>query len=163
VNRLGLTRRSQLSRERSLGGVVVTVVLGLDFCWGSLRQRGAQPRVVEPVEHGELEVAGAHPRSFPVDEFGLVEALRGLGLSGCDRVKPAAVGAVGSVDNPADRDAEEVGGDRPFPAAGSSDRSGGSLGVGRQEVVGEPVARQDRCLCQGPGLFEQVRGTLNDR
>jgi len=143
--------------------MVVTVVLGLDFCWGSLRQRGAQPRVVEPVEHGELEVAGALPRSFPVDEFGLAEVVRGLGLSSCDRVKPAAVGAVGSVDHPADRDAEEVGGDRPFPAAGSSDRSGGSLGVGRQEVVGEPVARQDRCLCQGPGLFEQVRGTLNDR
>ena len=163
MNRLGLARRSRLSRERSLGGVVVTVVLGLDFCWGSVGRRGAQPGVVKPAEHRKLEVAGALRGSFPVDEFGLVEALRGLGLSGCDRVKPAAVGAVGSVDYPADRDAEEVGGDRPFPAAGSSDSSGGSLGVGRQEVVGEPVARQDRCLCQGPGLFEQVRGTLNDR
>jgi hypothetical protein len=52
--------------------------------------------------------------------------------SGCDRVTLAAVVAVGSVDHPADRDAEEVGGNRPFPAAGSSDRSCGSLGVGRR-------------------------------
>lgn len=78
---------------------------------------------------------------------------------GCEQ--DAAV-AVGSIDHPADRDAEEVGGDRQFPASGSSDRSRSSLGVGRQEVVGEPVARQARGLCQGPGFFEQVRGTLND-
>src|SRR5665811_1365929 len=68
-------------RERSLRGVVVTVVLGLDFCCGSVGQRGAQPRVAEPAEHGELEVVGALPRSFSVDEFGLVEAVRGLGQS----------------------------------------------------------------------------------
>ena len=99
--------------------MAVTVVLGLDFCWGSVGQRGAQPGVVRPAEHGELEVVGARPRSFPVDEFGRVEALRGLGLSGCARVKPADVGAVGFVDNPADRSSEVIGGARPLPAAGS--------------------------------------------
>ena len=87
MNRPGLARRSQLSRERSLGGVVVTVVLGLDFCWGSVGQRGAQPGVVKPAEHGELEVVGALPRSFPVDEFGLVEALsRPCAVSACSAV-----------------------------------------------------------------------------
>jgi hypothetical protein len=68
-------------RERSLRGVVVTVVLGLDFCCGSVGQRGAQPRVAEPAEHGELEVVGALPRSFSVDGFGLVEAVHDLGQS----------------------------------------------------------------------------------
>lgn len=61
--------------------MVVTVVLGLEVCLGSVGQRGAQPGVAEPAEHGELEVVGALLRSFSVDEFGLVEAVRGLGQS----------------------------------------------------------------------------------
>ena len=59
--------------------MVVTVVLGIEVCWGSVGQRGAQPGVAEPAEHGELEFVGALPRSFSVDEFGIVVAVHGLG------------------------------------------------------------------------------------
>ena len=37
------------------------------------------------------------------------------------------------------------------------------LGAGRQQIAGEPIAGQDRGLGQGSGLFEQMRGTLDDR
>ena len=75
----------EFSRERSLLGGVLTVVLLLELDWRDVADRGVQALVVEPVDPGQgrqLEVVHGAERAVTLDALVLVEADDGLGEGG---------------------------------------------------------------------------------